>query len=170
MWKCQQFPFYQFLQSSLNGDRVSVFVALKLRHMSEQQPGGGGTASQAAAGHGGAEQQPPRNAPPPPPPLPVSDRDQVACRTCHLILTRTQFATEGCRNCGYGPLKPSALTDRVTTNFSGFVGLVDAPNSWLARVIRRTDAPVGIYAAEAEAPVGVDDEDDFDDDDEADAN
>ena len=82
------------------------------------------------------------------PQLPYSDRGLVACRICHLVLTREQFMSEGCRNCTPGEEMGREEVDQSTTlKFSGFVGLVDAPKSWVARLIGCKNAPSGVYAA-----------------------
>ncbi len=56
----------------------------------------------------------------------------------------------------------------VSVKFSGYIGLVDAPNSWIARMINRKDAPPGMYAASIEDTDvdhgEIEDEDEDDDD------
>lgn len=54
---------------------------------------------------------------------------------------------EGCQSCGGGPMFKDELTSATTAKFSGYVGLVDAQSSWVARLIGRANAIPGVYAA-----------------------
>jgi RNA polymerase subunit RPABC4/transcription elongation factor Spt4 len=93
--------------------------------------------------------------------LPLSDRQLMACRECKRVLTRGQFYSEGCMSCGSASMERDEVQDQTTAKFHGFVGLVDARNSWVARIIGRDDAPPGVYAAHIAAEVAdADDEDD----------
>ena len=79
--------------------------------------------------------------------LPISDRDQAACRRCHRIITITQWTKEGCLNCNEGKLSRPELKERTTQQFYGHVGIVDSSRSWIARLIGCEGAPSGVYAA-----------------------
>jgi RNA polymerase subunit RPABC4/transcription elongation factor Spt4 len=81
--------------------------------------------------------------------LPIADKQLAACRQCHRILTRTQFQTQGCHGCGSDPMQErDELAHQTTTKFTGYVGIIDAQSSWVARLIGRSRAPPGIYAAQ----------------------
>lgn len=99
------------------------------------------------------------------PQLPASDKHLLACRTCHMVLTTGQFVSEGCKTCGSAELNKDDLATATTSKFSGYVGIVDAPNSWVARLIGVATAPAGVYAAHIE-----DEDEDEGDDDEYDEN
>mmetsp|Transcript_31942 Transcript_31942/g.98915 ORF Transcript_31942/g.98915 Transcript_31942/m.98915 type:complete len:129 (-) Transcript_31942:24-410(-) len=94
--------------------------------------------------------------------LPMQDRQLMACRECKRVLTRAQFVSDGCASCGSTGMHRDELQEQTTAKFHGFVGLVDAHNSWVARLIGREDAPPGVYAAHvaAEEPEGLDDDGD----------
>ena len=97
--------------------------------------------------------------------LPLQDKQLVACRECKRVLTRAQFVSDGCASCGTTGTHRDELQEQTTAKFHGFVGLVDARNSWVARLIGRDDAPPGVYAAHvtAEEPEGFGGDDDADD-------
>jgi RNA polymerase subunit RPABC4/transcription elongation factor Spt4 len=92
------------------------------------------------------------------PQLPVSDKNLAACKRCHIVLTEAQYSTEGCRNCGGEKVDREEVERFTTKNFSGYVGVIDAERSWVARLIGCESAPTGVYAAH----VADDDEDDDD--------
>ena len=94
------------------------------------------------------------------PQLPVGDRNYVACKQCHSILTEPQFLLEGCRKCGTTAESREDVSAYTTTDFQGCVGLVSSEHSWIARVIGCGHMPSGVYAAYMNAE--LDDEDDED--------
>jgi hypothetical protein len=83
-----------------------------------------------------------------PPFLPLgSEKFFLACRECGVIQSQLQFQTAGCPSCQQGPIARDELTDACTAEYHGFVGLIDAKSSWVARVINCQNKPSGIYAA-----------------------
>jgi RNA polymerase subunit RPABC4/transcription elongation factor Spt4 len=100
--------------------------------------------------------------------LPLSDKQLVACRTCRRILTREQFAVEGCSSCGSDSMDRRELASSTTAKFGGFVGIVDGKSSWVARLIGRATAPPGVYAADIQQDDPAEGEGKGDDDDAAD--
>ena len=91
--------------------------------------------------------------------LPLADKQLVACRKCHRVLTSTQFASEGCQSCGGEPLDVDELVQNTTSKFVGYVGIVDSSNSWVARLIGCGNVPPGVYAATV---TGEEDDDEID--------
>lgn len=88
------------------------------------------------------------------PQLPLGNKDYVACRKCHTILTYPQYMRDGCFKC----TDEEKEAGNVTTKFTGFIGLVAPEHSWVARTIGCAHMPSGVYAAVLE-------EDEVDDDD-----
>ena len=97
----------------------------------------------------------------PPPQLPIGDKEHVACLKCHSVITAGQYARDGCQVCGTGGVGHEELHNYATARFSGFVGIISAEQSWVAKLIGCGKMPTGVYAAHVEP----DDEDDGDDDD-----
>jgi transcription elongation factor SPT4 len=87
--------------------------------------------------------------------LPTGERDLLACRSCHRILTQQQFLQEGCTGCdgdsAYRMTHPE-VKEKTTTNFFGHVGIFDPRRSWIARLIEVEDKPPGVYAARVGNP------------------
>eukprot|EP00127_Corallochytrium_limacisporum_P003878 Clim_evm92s153 gene=Clim_evmTU92s153 len=79
--------------------------------------------------------------------VPDKNRDLRACRRCYLIKTARQFDEAGCENCQDAFEKE----DSLTTNFDGYVSVLEPSKSWVARyqglTVEGGHEPVpGLYA------------------------
>eukprot|EP00892_Ulva_mutabilis_P004334 jgi/Ulvmu1/2272/UM013_0119.1 len=88
-------------------------------------------------------------------PQSTASRDLWACRSCGLVKTIIQFEEEGCDNCDPGnPMGVDAMQETCTTNFSGFIAIMDPDKSWCARWIRKKKYIPGCYALKIEDDKG----------------
>ena len=92
--------------------------------------------------------------------LPLSDKQLAACKVCRRVLTENQFMTQGCESgCFDGGVARADLEELVTNKFSGYVGIIDAKNSWVARLIGCKQVKMGMYSAHIDVDEDGDDED-----------
>mmetsp|Transcript_76825 Transcript_76825/g.89259 ORF Transcript_76825/g.89259 Transcript_76825/m.89259 type:complete len:131 (-) Transcript_76825:68-460(-) len=99
----------------------------------------------------------------PKPQLPRGDKNYIACKGCHTILTEIQYMEEGCQKCGERAETREGLVEHTTNRFFHAVGLVAPQHSWIARVIGCSHMPTSVYAAALEEEEAQDDQDEEED-------
>lgn len=81
--------------------------------------------------------------------VPKDQRNLRACLLCSLVKTIDQFELHGCDNCEeYLHLKNNrtAVYDCTSSNFDGFVALMEPKDSWVAKWQRSGGFVKGCYA------------------------
>ena len=91
-------------------------------------------------------------------PLPQGHPKELrACNYCGLLQSQQQFVQNGCLSCNDDIEKTDENQGKIkwplkevqchtTHDFDGVVGIIDSNSSWIARLVGKKDAPIGVYA------------------------
>lgn len=76
---------------------------------------------------------------------PDSTKKLRSCKSCHIILSETQFKKMGCPNCIQFKNNKTSYLDYTSPSYDGFIAYMDKKNSFISKVFIREDAKYGCY-------------------------